>query len=594
MRMLRFFICILQLAICNLVWLSTAPAQVVIHVGPRGDDAADGSTAHPLKTLHGAQQLMRRRFATGAARFVRVEIAPGRYFLNEPMVFTPDDSGESPEHPVSFVAKGGRVTISGGEPIIGWRQVGDRWAATLPGKIPAPRDLWINGHRAIRARSPNKDFYRIDQAGPDNRTSFRVQPADLLHLTKPQSAEVVFLHDWSISRVRLADIDAATQTYRFSDAIGAYLPQFVISNFVPHARYFVENSPELLDAPGEWYYEPTNRTLSYIPREGETLITADVVAPRLPQLVIIRGKQGKPVTNIEFDDVTFSCSRFDIPRHGFAGIQACFHERRLSPGDTQDVAITPAIQVDNAHGCSFTNCRFECLAGSGLHIEHSRNCRVVRTTFREIGGNGVMIGSTPHADAALAQNNIVENCLVENCGTTYFGAVGVWIGIAADTIVRNNELRDLPYSGISIGWCWGDAKTDCRGNQILRNHIHDVMQILSDGGGIYTLGRQPGTVLAENVIHHVPPNAGRAQSNGIFMDEGSTDILVAHNTIYHIACSPIRFNMAGINTLVENRLAMASGVPALHYDGTSPKTKLVDNEEITNADWKPPPNDPAF
>jgi hypothetical protein len=120
------------------------------------------------------------------------------------------------------------------------------------------------------------------------------------------------------------------------------------------------------------------------------------------------------------------------------------------------------------------------------------------------------------------------------------------------------------------------------------------MQQLSDGGGIYTLGRQPDTRLLRNLIHDVPVNAGRAESNGIFMDEGSTEIVVEDNTIYNIAQSPIRFHRAGKNTIIENRLVAKPGIPTFSYLAADPAQMVMrDNEEITADPWEPPADDPA-
>jgi len=189
---------------------------------------------------------------------------------------------------------------------------------------------------------------------------------------------------------------------------------------------------------------------------------------------------------------------------------------------------------------------------------------------------------------------VVENCTIERCAQTYFGGVGIWIGMAANTIVRNNEVRDLPYTGISVGWSWKPNPTMCRGNQIAYNNIHHVMQRLSDGGGIYTLGWQPGTRLIGNVIHDIPVNAGRAESNVMFLDQGTTDLEVKENTIYHVARSPIRFNMAGKNTISHNRLALAPGTPTFQYTETKASDMtFVDNEVIENAAWEPPAGDEA-
>ena len=474
--------------------------------------------------------------------------------------------------------------------ITGFRQEGNQWVARLPKSVPPFRDLWVNGHRAVRARSPDKGFFRISQAGPDNRTSFIVEPSDYLRLAHPQSAEVVFLHDWSISRVRIASIDASSRIYKFADRIGANQNIFAISNFEAHPRYFAENAPELLDNPGEWFLDEAKGELRYLPLDGEKIETVEAIAPRLEQLLVIRGEAGKLVENVCFEGVTFSYTRFDIPPHGYAGIQADWHERRTNPDDRAGVAIASAVTLDLTRGCRFTNCRFEHLAGGGLQVARSRESRVEHSTFSDAGGNGITIGAAGSDPSTATERNTIENCTVERCGQTCFGAIGVWVGIASHTTVRNNEVRDLPYTGISVGWQWNDAPTDCHDNIIRKNLIHHVMQTLSDGGGIYTLGRQPGTVLAGNVIHDIAPNSGRAESNGIFMDEGSTDIRVEGNTIYHVARAPIRYNLAGKNIIAHNRLDAPPGAPP-YYGTNAGQMTLTENEEFSGGTWQPPADD---
>jgi hypothetical protein len=94
---------------------------------------------------------------------------------------------------------------------------------------------------------------------------------------------------------------------------------------------------------------------------------------------------------------------------------------------------------------------------------------------------------------------------------------------------------------------WSEIPTPAGRNQILNNHIHHVMQVLSDGGGIYTLGLQPDSVIQGNLIHDVPLNLGRAESNGMFLDQGTMGFVVKENVIYNIDRSPLRFHMASTN-----------------------------------------------
>jgi hypothetical protein len=492
--------------------------------------------------------------------------------------------------------RGGDVLLSGGRRIAGWRQVGERWIAKSPpaGAGPPVRDLWINGRRAIRARAPNAGYFRVERAGPDNRTSFVVAPADLLALAEPQAAEAAFLHDWSMSRVRLSAVDANTRSYAFNAPIGADMPQFAITNFEPHPRYFVENAAELLDAPGEWHFDEEQGEIHYLPRDGETIDAVEAIVPRLEQLVVVRGEEGRPAENLRFEGLTFAHSCFQLPPYGYVGIQSSWHERRTTPDDHAGVTMTAAVLIDNARSCRFSKCKFEHLAACGLHLDRCAQVRVDRCRFRDLGGDGLLIGSRDVNEQHVTRDVTVEDSLIEDCGVTFFGAVGLWIGFARDAVIQYNELRNLPYTGISVGWRWDDSPTPCRGHAIRGNHIHDVMQQLSDGGGIYTLGRQPGTRLSGNVIHDVPVNVGRAESNGVLMDEGSTEICVDGNTIYGVARSPIRFHRAGPNTVANNRLAAAPGTPTFMYNATDPSVMTFENnQEISDASWRPPPEDGA-
>jgi hypothetical protein len=119
--------------------------------------------------------------------------------------------------------------------------------------------------------------------------------------------------------------------------------------------------------------------------------------------------------------------------------------------------------------------------------------------------------------------------------------------LARDTRIANNEIANHPYTGVSVGWMWNPTATPAGGNIVSQNHIHHVMQVLSDGGGIYTLGRQPGTRLVENVIHDVPLNVGRAEPNGMFLDEGSDQIEIVGNVIYGTDRSPLRYGFIGLS-----------------------------------------------
>lgn len=573
-------------------------AAVSIHVSTQGnDDSGDGSATRPFASLHAAQRRVRQLLAE-QPQAVRVQLAAGVYWLDKPLELGNEDSGLSAAEPVVYAAAGGEVVLSGGRPITAWRKQDGRWIAKveLNDELPPFRDLWVNGRRAVRSRAPNQGYYRVVSAGPDNRTSFAAAEGEVVNVANPHAAEAVLLHDWSMSRVPLASIDPSSRTYRTIAPLGADMAQFAITNFEPHPRYFIENAPELVDSPGEWHLDEAAGQLHYMPREGEHPDDQDfeAIAPRLNELLVIRGRGELPVKHLRFEGLTFAHSQFAIPKYGYAGIQATVHERRTTVDDRQNVMMPAAVTVEQAEDCQFQDCRFQSLAGCGWQTSRSQNVRVAQCRFSDIGGNGVLIGTRNDGDRPLTRNVSITDCTIEQCGVSFFGAVGVWVGIAQDALIAHNEVRRLPYTGVSVGWRWDDTPTGCRGNRIEGNHIHHVMQTLSDGGGIYTLGRQPGTRLALNHIHDVPVNAGRAESNGIFMDEGSTEITVENNTIYHIARSPIRFHRAGKNLVAGNRLVARPDVPTFMYNATDEGViERVDNVVASAESWQPPAEDAA-
>jgi hypothetical protein len=592
--MMRVSVFLIVVQMAQAACLATA-APMIIHVDIKGDDAADGSADHPVATVSAAQKRVRSALAANAKE-ITVQIAPGNYVLSEPLRLTAEDASKSSTGSLTFASAGGQVRLSGGQKITGWRVVNNRWITklSLDADLPPFRDLWVNGRRAARARTPNDGYFRVESPGTDNRTSFAAAANEFHQLANPPGAEVAFLHDWSMSRVRLASIDAQTRTYHVADPIGASSPIFAITNFEPHPRYFLENAPEFLDAPGEWFLDEKTGELSYIPRDGEAPDAAEIVAPRLDQLLVIHGEAGKPVQNVSFKGITFSHTRFEIPPHGYAGVQAAVHESRSTAEDHASLKLTPAVFVDGARNCRFDNCRFEHTAASGVQLIHAQNIEIDHCQFSDIGGAGLDIGSTSAEDLPASDSNTIQNCVIENCGANFFGAVGLWIGLCSNTNIAHNELRNLPYTGVSVGWRWDDTPSPCRANRLSENHIHHVMQALSDGGGIYTLGRQPETRLFRNVIHDVPTSAGRAESNGVFMDEGTTELVVRDNTIYNVAKSAIRFHQAGANTIEANRLATPPGVPAFAFNACDPKAMTFKgNREIPDAAWQPPADDPV-
>jgi hypothetical protein len=571
-----------------IISLAVASSAAEFYVAPDGDDANPGTAVEPVATIDRARLLVRSARAAGNVADITVTIRGGDYPLDQPLRFDAKDAAPAGSVTTYAAAPGATVLVSGGRRIDGWRQEGELLTVTVPAVRDGPwrfRELFVNGRRATRARAPNDGYYRVVEPGPDRRTSFRFQDGQLQAWSDLNAAELVFFHDWSTSHVRLKTVDPNTRTVTLAAPIGRAMPHYEIGHFEPHPRYHIENARELLDAPGEWHLEEAAGVLRYWPRPGETPESLVAVAPRLEALLTVRGDRAtcRFVTGLKFRGLTFSHCGWRLPESGLAMGQASVYEDRArqSPADRSPQAFLPAaVSLDLARGCAFENCCFEHLGATA--IEFRETClenHFEGNVVSDVAANGVNVGETftrtgrlaclPPAEYpdTVSRGNVLRSNLIERCGQLYPSGVGLWIGMAAETLVENNELRELPYAGISVGWSWNDGDTGCRDNTIRGNEIHRVMQVLSDAGGIYTLGNQPGTVIENNRIHHVPPNVGQAESNGIFFDESTAYLRVTGNRVTQVAKSPLRFHRAHDVLVADNLVQCHPDVAPWKFQG---------------------------
>ncbi|MGE0021194.1 MAG: right-handed parallel beta-helix repeat-containing protein [Draconibacterium sp.] len=567
-----------------------------IYVSPVGNDNNPGTKKQPFKTLFQAEKTARQLMIQGKVNDITVWLADGIYGIDNPFIIKPFRE-VSCEYKLQFKAdKNANPVVSGGIQITGWKKNEEGlWTARLPenaGNLKKVRELFIDGKRAVRARHPNKDFLRIKKAGADRRTHFYFEKDDFPIPVKAENVELVLLHDWSISRIAVKEINISENKLTAVDSIGARNPDFFnLDHWEPNPRYFLENAPEFLDENYEWVYQPEEKQFFVKLPDEVNPAQLQVVVPLAEGLISIVGEENQPVKNVTFEGIAFQYCNWQIPEMGYCGVQACHFDPR--PIDNGWAVVPAAVHAVWAENLRFKNCKFKNLGGSGLWFSTGcKNCSIENSVFSDISGNGIMIGEGQDrtvngepwwksAPEQVALANKIEDCTVTECGAQYYGAVGIWCGLTAETVIRNNEIFNLPYSGVSVGWMWSPEPTPCRKNTIEGNHIHHIMNILSDGGGIYMLGLQPGSVIRNNHIHDVEINAGRAESNGMFLDEGITDVLVENNLIYNIAKSPLRFHKATKNLVKGNYLFCTGENPPIRYNSTKEEDiEKVDNKVV--------------
>jgi len=520
-------------------------------VAPNGSDAGPGTQERPFATIKKSRDALRPRIAAGLASGVKVYLRDGTYRLSEPLVFGPEDSGTE-EHGITYAAyPGEKVVVSGGRPIAGWKRgEGEIWTAQVEGVAEGKwyfRHLYVGSHRAVRARTPNQDdenpcwqLSGADLAADLSRYTLTLPGGLLGDWSNPSDIEVMVAGNWAINRLPVASID------REKGMVVLAPPHAAGHSAIcpgPGRWCFFENALEMLDQPGEWYLDRRTGLLSYWPRAGEEMSEAEVIAPVISRLVEVKGTPEKPVRNLHFQGIRFEHTGLDLPDGGYMGIQAC-HCVTGKDWKRPWNRVPAAIRWDYVEHSSIEDGAMAHVGGCGVELVTRCHDNLIQGNHVfDVSGNGIMLGG-PTTEAEVPKRNRIANNHVHACGVEYYGAIGIWIGFAQQAVVAHNLVHDLPYTGISVGWQWNPEPTPCKENLIEANHVYDVMNRLCDGGCIYTLGFQPGTVIRGNHLHDVHRSryAQGAPNNGMFIDEGSKGFLFDGNVIYDTSAELVRFN----------------------------------------------------
>jgi len=541
-----------------------------IYVATTGDDTHPGTQAKPLATLSRARDAV-RELGKKEEGPIHVLMREGTYPLSETLVLGPEDSGTS-ERPVTYASyPGEKAVVSGGKRITGWQpDAGGRWKAGTT--IDNFRQLYVNGVRALRARGgalPGAQFHGDE--------GYRTTNADMAKWGNPTDIEFGYHVVWTHTRCKVKSIRQEGP----HAVVAMVQPHFMLARNKEGVRVefpsYIENAFELLDAPGEWYLDRASDTVYYVPRPGEDMGKAEVIAPALEKLIEVRGTLERPVHDIRFVGITFAEATWLRPSHiGHADVQANFladPEKLLNRMGTvttvhnENIKSPSNIVCRAAKSIRFEGCTFTRLGSGGVDFEHGSQDNVVRgCEFHDISGTAIQVGDVlkgdhhPDDPRAIVRNNAIVNNYIHDVAVEYMGGVGIFVGYTDGTTIAHNEIRNLPYSGVSVGWGWGEedagggapnyhqpfrykTPTPAKNNRIELNHIHHVMQHLNDGAGIYTLSNQPGTLIRGNHIHDNPGSPG-----GIYLDEGSGFIEVTGNCVHKVP-RPMNFNNRAQNRI---------------------------------------------
>jgi parallel beta-helix repeat protein len=503
-----------------LLALSPALEAATLTVSPRG----------PLTSLAEARDAVRKLREQGKPEPVTVLVRAGTYRLSETFTLGAADSNVTyaaypNEHPV----------ISGGRVISGWRKSrGSIWTAPATGDF---HQFFVNGRRAQRARSPNYGFYRIDGPSSQNKPFLLKYRDNEIHKSWETAGdvEVIALLAWAEIRMPITQVDEATHTATLA---GNPRP----SNREVDARYWIENAPDALDMPGEWYLDKKAGQVSYWPVSGEDLTQSEIVAPVLQKLVQIDGAH-----DVTFRGLDFRHADWSIGPQGYADAQAA----------TEAASAIEAVAADRlvVEKCSFSE-----LGGYAVWLGRgSKHGRIAGNHIFDMGGGGIKIGEVVKRTGDADQNydHMISDNEIHNIGLVYPAAIGIWAAQSSHNTIAHNDIHDLFYTAISVGWTWGYAPNLCNHNIIEFNHLYNIGKgMLSDMGAIYTLGVQEGTVIRNNLIHDL--TSFTYGGWGIYPDEGSSDLVIENNIVYRTKSAGFHQHY-GANNMVRNNIFAFGG-----------------------------------
>lgn len=552
-----------------------------IWISPKGSDFNDGTRQSPKATLTSALRQAREWRRTEDNRIqggITIYMEGGTYAFYEPFFIRPEDSGTKESPTVIRSVGDEKVILSGGISINGWKKQGKVWVADVPvfnGRPLDFRQLWVNGKKAVRARDV-EDFEKMNRiCSVDEKNEILYVPAvsirrliDNKGNLKAKYAEMVLHQMWCVAnlRIRSVEVQGDSAAIRFHQPESRIQfehpwPRPMVTTNGHNSAFYLTNARELQDVPGEWYHDIDARKVYYYPREGEKMQEAEVIVPAVETLVRVEGTLDRPVCHIRFEKITFSYTTWMRPSEkGHVPLQAGMYLTdgyRIDPKMQRNYLNHPldnqgwlgrpaaAVRVVAARQIDFERCRFEHLGSTGLDYEEAVQGGVVRgCLFRDIAGNGLLVGSfspaahethlpyDPADRREVCTQQQINNCYFTEIGNEDWGCLAIAAGYVGDVNIEHNEISEVPYSGISLGWGWTQTVNCMRNNRVHANLIHHYAKHMYDVAGIYTLGSQPKSYVTENCVHSIYKPGYVHDPNHwfyLYTDEGSSFITVRDN-----------------------------------------------------------------
>jgi hypothetical protein len=561
-----------------------AAVQATYYVAPGGSDTNPGTLASPFRTLQRARDAVRTENANMTGD-IQVYLRGGSYPVSSTIEFGPGDSGTNGHRVVYAAYPDEAPVLEGGVQVTGWTpHTGNIWKAPLD-RTTKLRALYVNDKRAFPASKT------INSAGCHGTYTItagqaawawesgsqcdgaRYSPADFPAISRNQDdIEIETATTWTTAIVGVRQVttsaDGASRIALFQQPGAAIAQGAYNGNAQVGGTHKVMNAYEFLDAPGEFYFDKSSRTLYYYKAGAEDMSTATVFAPNnVATLLRVAGTStgshahhitfsGLTVQHSDWNLFTVAGSAFKQAQQGNLGALA-YAKGNFHVYHYRNVDLTPGIiQVQNADSVLFQRNRIRHTGADGISMVNDvQGTQVIGNHTSDIAGSALTVGHPQHVylgDHTATnrekyppqvegppRNIEIKNNYLYDSAVLFNGHSPISAYFADTLTVQHNRIEKTPWSGITLGWGWwnfdgsagsivpGRPTTTARNNTISYNHIIDTVQRLSDTGPIYTLGSQPGTTVSNNYLQGVP--AGHKY--GLHPDEGSAFITFRDNIL---------------------------------------------------------------
>jgi hypothetical protein len=614
------------------------PGRTTVVVSPTGSDHNRGTASKPLRTLTAAQAKARAAVRAGSA--VTVELRSGNYQLEQPLRFTSADSGTK-SRPVTWTAaRAAHPVVSGGRTVTGWTSFDptkNMFVARVP-KGQDSRQLYRNGASAPRSAIT---ISRSDVTVTTSGMEIKNPALDYLASLPAQSRIEVESQDSFTDRYApVQSISGTTITMQQPAWQNNNWGYDTLARPFAGGQLLLENAYAFLQE-GQWYLDPSAGKLYYRAAAGENPNRQSFVLPYLQSLVQIAGSYANPVHDLTFSGIQFSHSTWLSPGTsiGYADQQNGAFIPRAYPQPADYLTscqsgcpqfegarngwhqIPAAVQVAAASRIRFADDTFAHLGQVGLGIGLDANANaaniglgisdatVQHNLFTDLGGAGVVVGGVqpdahhPSNPAMTIHDVTIANNLVTDVAKDYKEMSGILSTYADHTVIAHNEVSNLAYDGIDVGWGWGandpggspdyqnrglytyqpvySTPTTLRNTQVTDNLVHGVKKVFHDGGSLYNLSANPGAVFSGNYIYDTQHTVG------LYLDEGSRYVTEKNNVIQDCGVWVFTNSYGTINNTSDNVLQhnwYNSGV-AQTPNATEHNNQLIDNVQVSGTAW---------